>query len=194
MLAVTGYRSKIVEELRKLLPFEEEIVSATFDHQQSTAQRFLLCAGLLRPMRLKEQSEQEISESLAVNLIRPMQLCDEILAANDKARVCVVGSESAFTWSYDGTYAAAKCALHGYVQTKKLKPDQQLVCIAPSIVEDCAMTLRRQDAENLERRRRESPKQRFLKAVEVARMIHFLLYVDEGYTTGTVIRMNGGPS
>jgi hypothetical protein len=54
------------------------------------------------------------------------------------------------------------------------------------------MTLRRDDTENLERRREEHPKKRFLTSLEVAKMVHHLLYVDEGYTTGTVIRMNGG--
>ena len=54
------------------------------------------------------------------------------------------------------------------------------------------MTERRQDVENLQHRQEKHPKRRFLEAAEVARMIHFLLYVDEGYTTGVVIRMNGG--
>jgi NAD(P)-dependent dehydrogenase (short-subunit alcohol dehydrogenase family) len=53
------------------------------------------------------------------------------------------------------------------------------------------MTLDRKDVENLERRREGHPKKRFLTAAEVAKLIHFLLYIDEGYTTGTVIRMNG---
>ena len=201
MLAVTGYRSKIVDELSKLLPPEEEVVhynSAIVDPAQQAelreapADRYLLCAGLLRSQRLTEQSRSEIEEAIHVNLLFPMLLCEKVLACNERARIVVMGSESGFTWSHDGAYAAAKAALHRYVETKKLKPDQQLVCVAPSIVEDCAMTLRRQDTENLERRRRESPKQRFLKAIEVAKLIHFLLYVDQGYTTGTVIRMNGG--
>ena len=190
MLVVTGYRSKIVDELRQLLPAGEEINRLDCSHP--TADRFLLCAGLLRCKSLSEQSEEDICEALAVNLIRPMRLCDKILAGNDRARICIVGSESGFTWSHDGAYAAAKAALHRYVETKKLRPNQQLVCVAPSIISDCQMTLARKDADNLQKRMDAHPKQRFLLAREVARMIHFLLYVDEGYTTGTVIRMNGG--
>lgn len=188
MLAVTGYNSRIVQELIQLVP------DAVVPIEKATAEchRYLFCAGILRPKRLREQVAAEIAEAMNVNLIRPMQLCDGILDLNDHARICIIGSESGYTWSHDGTYAAAKAALHRYVETKKLKPGQQLVCVAPSIIEDAGMTLRRTDTENLDRRRQENPKKRFLKAVEVARMVHFLLYVDEGYTTGTVIRMNGG--
>lgn len=189
-LAVTGYGSKIVSELSQLLPAGEEVVRLTDETHK--ADRFLLCAGLLRPKTLLEQTGQEIRESLLVNLIQPIQACDEILRFNPKARIVVMGSESGFSWSYDGAYAAAKAALHRYVETKKLGPHQQLVCVAPSIIENAGMTLRRLDVDNLKKRMDTHPKHRFLKAIEVARMIHFLLYVDEGYTTGTVIRMNGG--
>jgi NAD(P)-dependent dehydrogenase (short-subunit alcohol dehydrogenase family) len=192
MLAVTGYRSKIVQELRTLLPASEEVVRLDDLTQPTVCDRYLLCAGVLRPKTLRQQTEAEIAESLAVNLIRPMQVCDKVLERNEKARICVVGSESGFTWSFDGAYAAAKAALHRYVETKRLKPDQQLVCVAPSIIGDCSMTLRREDTESLERRRDTHPKKRFLEAIEVARLIHFLLYTDAGYTTGIVIRMNGG--
>jgi NAD(P)-dependent dehydrogenase (short-subunit alcohol dehydrogenase family) len=190
MLAVTGYNSHIVQELRNLLPEGEQIVRIEGDAPFSD--RYLLCAGVLRAKRLAEQSADEIAEAMHVNLIRPMKLCDAILADNDFARICIIGSESGYAWSYDGAYAAAKAALHRYVETKKLRPGQQLVAIAPSIIEDTLMTMVRADTENLERRKLEHPKRRFLKAIEVARVIHFLLYQDEGYLSGTVIRMNGG--
>jgi NAD(P)-dependent dehydrogenase (short-subunit alcohol dehydrogenase family) len=193
MLAVTGYRSQIVAELRKLLPATEEVVR--LDPLYETApicERYLFCAGLLLPKRLAEQSLDEGVASLRTNLLVPVAYCDDILARNDEARIVVVGSESGFTWSHDGVYAAAKAALHRYVETKKLKPHQQLVCVAPSIIRNTGMTERRKDVENLERRRNEHPKKRFLEAIEVAKLIHFLLYVDDGYLSGQVIRFNGG--
>jgi NAD(P)-dependent dehydrogenase (short-subunit alcohol dehydrogenase family) len=197
MLAVTGHRSQIVTELRKLLPAGEEVASLGLSDDDAAealvlADRYLLCAGLLRPKGLWAQSFDEIEEGLHVNCIRPLLLCDQILASNDQARIVVMGSESGFTWSFDGVYAASKAALHKYVETKKLKPHQQLVCVAPSIIRNTGMTERRKDVENLERRRNEHPKKRFLEAIEVAKLIHFLLYVDEGYLSGQVIRMNGG--
>jgi NAD(P)-dependent dehydrogenase (short-subunit alcohol dehydrogenase family) len=195
MLAVTGYNSRIVQELTPLLPEGEEVVG--IEHRAETvnlpaSNRYLFCAGIIRPKRLTEQDHQEVGETFTVNCLRPMQFCDAILDRIDNARICVIGSESGFSWSYDGAYAAAKAALHRYVETKKLKPGQQLVCVAPSIIEDAGMTLRRTDHENLARRREESPKKRFLRAAEVAKLVHFLLYVDEGYLSGQVIRMNGG--
>ena len=194
MIAVTGIRSRIVEELRKLLPPEEEVVG--FDgrdpDQLRRCQRLFLCAGLLRPIQLLETSHAEFDDSIVVNLAAPMRICDFALQHNEQIRIALMGSESGFTWSHDGAYAAAKAALHRYVETKKLKPNQQLICVAPSIIEDTGMTQRRTDTDNLEQRRLANPKQRFLKAAEVAKMVYHLLYVDEGYTTGTVIRMNGG--
>lgn len=190
MLAVTGFGSQIVTELHALLPEDEQVIR--IEGKPPVAERYLLCAGIIRAKTLREQTEAEIAESLNVNLIRPMRLCDEILERDHKARICVVGSESGFAWSHDGVYAASKAALHRYVETKQLLPNQQLVCIAPSIIEDCGMTTRRDDKERLAGRERLHPKRRFLKAVEVARLIYFLLYVDLGYTTGTVIRMHGG--
>jgi NAD(P)-dependent dehydrogenase (short-subunit alcohol dehydrogenase family) len=193
MLSVTGYGSKIIEELKPLLPEGEQIVASACEGPVlEEARRFVLCAGLLRPARLAMQTPEETAEAMEVNVFKPIRLCEHILKRFDDARICVVGSESAFTWSYDDAYAAAKVALHRYVETRKLTPKQQLICVAPSIIGDCGMTTRRTDLENLERRRQEHPKRRFLKAAEVARLIHFLLYVDEGYLSGQVIRMNGG--
>jgi NAD(P)-dependent dehydrogenase (short-subunit alcohol dehydrogenase family) len=195
MLAVTGYNSRIVQELLPLLPSDEcveRIDHRAFKVTVPVCGRYLLCAGVIRPKRINEQSPDEIAETLRVNCTRPIAFCDHILDQNDTARICVIGSESGFAWSYDGVYAASKAALHRYVETKKLRPGQQLVAIAPSIIEDTAMTMVRADTENLERRKAEHPKRRFLKAIEVARVIHFLLYRDEGYLSGTVIRMNGG--
>lgn len=190
MLAVTGYNSRIVQELTPLLPEGEEVVR--IGDVIPKAERYVFCAGLLRPKHITAQSSEEIAETMHVNCFWPLKFCENIFGLQDDARICVIGSESGFSWSYDGAYAAAKAALHCYVETKKLKPGQQLVCVAPSIIEDAGMTLRREDHENLERRQAESPKKRFLRAAEVAKLVHFLLYVDEGYLSGQVIRMNGG--
>lgn len=192
MLAVTGLGSRIVEELKPLLPEGEEVVRIADDGPAPICERYFLCAGVLRPKKLKDQTSKEIGESLHVNLFRPIELCEQILEANERARICVMGSESGFAWSFDGTYAAAKAALHRYIETRKLGPYQQLVGIAPSIIEDTRMTEARTDLENLERRKQSHPKKRFLTAVEVARLAHFVLYIDQGYLSGHVIRLNGG--
>lgn len=189
-LAVTGYRSRIVQELITLLPDGEDVLR--IDGEPPTCERYFLCAGVLRPKRITEQTADEIAETIRVNCTLPIQLCDRVLERNDRARIVVMGSESGFAWSYDGAYAAAKAGLHRYVKTKQLRPGQQLVAVAPSIIADTGMTEARDDAENLECRRGAHPKQRFLRAVEVARLVLFLLYVDDGYLSGQVIRLNGG--
>lgn len=156
---------------------------------------YLFCVGLIRQKRIADQDEAEIAMTFFVNTIFVIKECDRLLAVNPKARICVIGSESAFKGSFDGAYAAAKAALHRYVETKRLNyPDQQLVCVAPTCIENTGMNKRRNadGVAALERRRLGHPKQRWLQPIEVARMVHHLLCVDYGYTTNTVIRMSGG--
>lgn len=193
MLVITGWGSAIVQALLPTLPVEEVPERADCYDVRFDAERYLFCAGVLRSKPIAEQTQVEIAETFMVNCGAVIQACDAILAVNDKARICVIGSESGFAWSHDGAYAASKAALHRYVETKRLRTkDQQLVGIAPSIIEDAGMTIRRSDQANLDRRRDTHPKRRFLQASEVARLIRFCLYEDFGYLSGIVIRMHGG--
>lgn len=193
MLVITGFGSAIVQALLPLLPVDEKPQRAEFRDVPVTASRYLFCAGVLRPKPIAEQTDEEIAETFMVNAASVIQACDRIIAKNDQARICVIGSESGFAWSFDGAYAASKAALHRYIETKKLRTvDQQLVCVAPSIIGDAAMTTRRTDKQQLAKREMAHPKGRFLEAEEVARVVRFLLYGDRGYISGTVIRMNGG--
>ena len=193
MLAVTGYNSAIVRQLAALIP-EEQV--QRIDHASYRnclhADRYVLCAGVMVPTPGIEQHRVQVFTSMRVNYLEPMSICDAVFQVNPRARICVVGSESGFSGSYDHIYAAAKSALHRYVETKRLQPQQQLVPVGPTIIEDAGMTLRRRDPEVLDRKRQAHPKRRFLTAVEVARLIHFLLYVDDGYISGVTVRMNGG--
>ncbi len=154
--------------------------------------RYVFAAGFLQPTHISHQTFDQIGESLAVNLVSVVQMCEHVLHRNPQARICVVGSASGECGSYDTTYALAKAGLHRYVETRQLQgPDQQLVCVAPGIIENSGMTWRRKDTERLDTRREAHPKRRFLDATEVARMIRFLLWEDRGYTTNTVIHMQG---
>ena len=194
MIAIRGANSKIVEALLGLLPVDELVYRidrrrpAPFD-----ADRYLFCQGLLSPKRIVDQDDEAIAESFLVNAGRVIQECDRIFDANERARICVIGSESGFTGSFDGAYSASKAALHRYCETKQLRtPKQQLVCVAPTIISDAGMTMRRTDHKNLVERRMEHPKKRWLTVIEVAKVIHFVLYEDLGFLSGVVIRMNGG--
>lgn len=194
MIAIRGAGSVIVQRLAALLPKGECIVKVDrWEAPPMDALRYLFCQGLIKPKRITEQTDNEIAESFLVNAGRIIKECDQIIEGNDLARICVVGSESGFVGSFDGAYAVAKAALHCYVETKRLRtPRQQLVCIAPTIIWDAAMTQVRDDLETVEARGRAHPKGRWLTAREVARLIHFCLFVDEGYLSGVVLRFNGG--
>lgn len=199
ILRVTGVGSRIVSALRSQLPTGERIVRLDNDLRTLGDQwvpgdgdRFLLCAGMLHQKKIAVQSPAEVRESLAVNLISAVRICEAALDASPRARICVLGSDSGFKGSYDTTYAVAKAGLHRYVETRALAPGQQLVAVAPHIIWDTGMTQRRADLAALRERAQKEPMRRYLRAAEVARLIRFLLYEDEGAITNTVIRMNGG--
>lgn len=193
MIFARGANSAIALELDAMLHPVTPVERG--EQMPDDAERYLFCAGMIRQKPIAEQSEAEIAETLMVNAISVIRECDRLLSVNPRARICVIGSESAFKWSFDGAYAAAKAALHRYVETKRLQsPDQQLVCVAPTCIVGTGMNRQRNadGVASLEKRRLEHPKQRWLRPIEVARMVHFLLCVDEGYTTNIVVRMNGG--
>lgn len=194
MIAIRGAASEIAARLIAILPPGEAVDRVPRGQPMPfEADRYLFCQGLLYPKSADEQTEEERAESMDVNAHQVIQACDVIFGGNARARVCVIGSESAISGSFDGTYAKAKAKLHRYVETKRLPyPGQQLVCVAPSIIENCQMTIRRLDRDNLERRKSRHPKRRFIDASEVARLVKFLLYEDRGYITGAVIRVHGG--
>lgn len=194
MIAIRGAASAIAEWLVPMLPAGENVVCVPRSGAMPVdAQRYFFCQGLLRAKPASEQTEDEIAESMDVNAHQVIHACDMILGANAFARICVMGSESAISGSYDGTYATAKAKLHRYVEKKRLPyPGQQLVCIAPSIIGNAGMTIRRVDLTNLEGRKARHPKRRFADAAEIARLVHYLLYEDRGYISGCVIRVHGG--
>lgn len=192
MLAIRGVGSKIATEMMGMLNGVLVVPVARNEAVPLNAERYLFCAGILRPKTAEEQTAEEIEEGHRVNFLQIKEDCERIFKVNRRARVCVIGSESAYRGSYDGTYAWSKQLLHEYVQTKPLGTRQQLVCISPCPIQDAGQHARRKDRFRTEQRRLAHPQQRFLKAYEVARLVKFLLYEDGGYITGIVIRMNGG--
>ncbi len=191
-LAIRGAASRIAETLLPMLPAGERVVNVGRGEPiPLNADRYLFCAGVL--FGQATPTPLEIADTFDVNFFAVRRACEAIFDANDAARVCVIGSESAIAGSYDMAYAASKRCLHDYVERKQLRTSQQqLVCVAPSIVEDCEMTTGRKDRDVLARKRAAHPKRRFLRAEEVARLVRFALYEDDGYLSGVVLRMNGG--
>jgi NAD(P)-dependent dehydrogenase (short-subunit alcohol dehydrogenase family) len=191
VIAVTGARTTIVRALAKLVPDEIVRIDAdlsTFDAECDIpiADRYVLAAGVLIGKRTLDQSADEIMRTIAVNLVNVIRLCDRILDTHPTARICVVGSESAYRGSFDMTYAVSKAAVHAYVQAKKLQPGQQLVAVAPHIVIDSGMTQRRTDVAELTASGR-----RFIPPQAVAEAIHFLLWSEGAWVNNSVLRMAG---
>jgi NAD(P)-dependent dehydrogenase (short-subunit alcohol dehydrogenase family) len=194
MLIVTGYNSTIVQAILKLVPKRDPVVRVSIKEDPPLdAERYLFAAGYLVGKTKSDQTPNEVRDTWHVNTWWHVDACEKIIAANAQARICIIGSESGFEGSYDETYSDAKASLHTYIEGKKLrKPGQQLVGISPGIIGDSGMTQRREDFDNLVGKMNRHPKERFLQAVEVARLAHYLLYVDLGYISGTIVRIHGG--
>lgn len=189
-IGIYNLRSSIAQALLPLLPDGEEVIADPVDPFHN---RFLFCSGFLHGRRILETSTADVERAYRENFSNIAAACDLIFEHNSTARVCIIGSESGIKGSFDMAYAGAKAALHLYIETKRLTcPDQQLVGIAPTVIWDSGMTQRRPDLDELDARGAARRAGRWLTAIEVARAAHFLLYVDAGYTTNTILRMNGG--
>jgi len=206
-LGVTGARTTIVDGLLDLVPDERVVrigrgenddvrvdLAEEFDVGAIPVDldRYVLAAGLLLPKRISDQSFAESARSLAINLTSTVRICEHLLTGNPRARIAVLGSES-FRGSFDTTYFLAKAGVNAYVQQRRLPhPGQQLVVVSPTIILDSGMTRRRHDPDRVAERAARAPKHRFLRAAEVSRLLHYVLYVDEGMLTNTVVSLNGG--
>jgi NAD(P)-dependent dehydrogenase (short-subunit alcohol dehydrogenase family) len=206
-LAVTGARTSIVQGLLALVPDEEVVtlgrheddtvrldLAAEFDVTAVPVdiERYVLASGLLIPKTLAQQDFEETARSIAVNLTSVVRICEHLLTNNPRARIAVVSSESS-RGSFDTTYFLSKVALDAYIEGRRLSaPGQQLVAISPTIIMDSGMTQRRHDLGSVTERARRTPKGRLLQSDEVSRLLHYVLYVDEGTLTNTVIHLNCG--
>ena len=192
-VVITGIKSTIASEFVRLL-YDDTVHGIRVEdmHRHMQADRYLFCQGYLVPKTSAEQTDQEKEKSYYINYDSIALSISNIINYNPKARICVIGSESAYRGSYDDSYAKNKRLIHKYIEDKELlTPYQQLVGIAPTIIEDSKMTRDRTDIDNLKRRRNEHPMKRFLMAKEVALMAYTLLY-DQPYVNRTIIRMHGG--
>lgn len=149
MIAVTGSGTTIVRELVKMGETVERIdadlsqADCFFDIPE--ADRFVLAAGVLIGKRMERQTASELLQTFTVNLIGTVRLCEVILDTNPRARIVVIGSESAFLGSFDQAYAVAKGGLCAYASWRKVGPEQTLAVICPPIISDSGMTMRRAD-------------------------------------------------
>lgn len=180
MLAVTGLRTSIVRALSARTGEPVERIHGIFDEFGGAfalpqgAERFVLAAGVLYPHQAHQQSAEQIRVGLAVNLVSVIRLTEHILHTVPSARVVIVGSVSGRDGSFDQFYAAAKAGVHAYVQTRLVQPPQLLFCVAPTIVSDAGMTMRRADYPAVLSRRPN------VTSMQVAETIAAALYAQDG--------------
>lgn len=172
MLAVTGYHTTIVQQLKKLI--DEPIERIAWGNIETPiAERYVFAAGILYGKRSHEQTQTEWALSVQVNCIQVIQHCENILQRWVPAVVCVIGSQSAEQGSFDDTYATCKRIVHTYVMARKTRPEQRLICVSPPIIADSGMTMRRHDYPFILNERRT------VMAKEVAAKVKELLYDSE---------------
>ena len=189
-VGIAGAGSTIATEFCGLLPPEERVVARRIDQLALSYDRYLICTGYLAGKSLSDISAEQADLTWNLNFVRVARLIDDVIARNGAARICVIGSESGFSGSYDAAYAGAKAALHRYVETKRLRTDRQmLVALAPAIIWDSGMTQRRNDLGEVERRGDANRMGRWLTAEEVATEAYHLLYNASPSLSGQVIRM-----
>jgi NAD(P)-dependent dehydrogenase (short-subunit alcohol dehydrogenase family) len=189
-VGILGARSTIATAFRELLGEGEEAVD---NPETNDLPRYLITKGYLAGHRFGEYEQGEIEVTWRSNYTSIAQRCDKIIATNPDARICIIGSESGYAGSFDMAYGGAKAAMHLYIQTKRLTaPGQQLVGIAPTVIEDSEMTQRRVDFDACIARGEARRRGHWLRAMDVARLAHFLLFTDDGTVSNVVIRQNGG--
>lgn len=199
-IAIVGHTSQVAQEFARIIGSTKTDFKITrYGRPENvttldlTANRyFLICSGYLAGRSLGEISEADANQTWRANFLEPAQLCDRVMAANDQARICVLGSHSGIAGSYDMAYAGAKAAMHLYVETKRLSyPDQLLVGLAPWIIGDAGMTTRRDDLGHLEGLKASSRHGRFISAAEVAREAVNALFSGSTFLSNTIIKLRG---
>lgn len=184
---IMGSSSSIARELSRLRECAPVIKLSEF----YGSERYFICTGYLSGKKMTELDYGEACGVWEHNYVKIASFLDSLFERNTRAKVCVMGSYSGIKGSYDMAYAGAKAALHLYVKTKKLKrPEQNLICLAPTIIEDTNMTQRRSDLDDCLRKGEETKLGRWLRAEEVARVANKL--IDEVSLCNSVIEMTGG--
>jgi NAD(P)-dependent dehydrogenase (short-subunit alcohol dehydrogenase family) len=192
-VGIAGGSSRISQRFVEHLPAYVDMVAAerSPDNLPLDLDCYLICSGYLAGKALEDIDADELRDTWDVNFVSPARFCDRLFALNPAARVAIIGSESGIKGSFDMAYAGAKAAIHLYIQTKKLTGDQVLVGIAPWIVGDAGMTMRRKDPALLDDLRSATRRGRFITAAEVASVAHTALFGPTPFISNSIIRLKG---
>jgi len=153
---------------------------------------YLITNGLIGNKSIYNQKKDNFIESIEVNLYLPIMISETILRKNKKARIIIMGSESAIKGSYDTSYFLSKAALERYVKERTISySSQQLLMISPSMILDSNMTQKRKDLKKIIKSSTKLPKRKLLMTNDVVNLIINLLFSSH-YLTNEIININGG--
>jgi 3-oxoacyl-[acyl-carrier protein] reductase len=156
-------------------------------------------AGVWPTAFVKDMTEQEWNDSLAVNLTSAFLTCREAvrrwLAAKRAGRIVNVTTQAAFQGATTGHahYAAAKAGLTNFTKSLARETARQGICVnavAPGFMEtDMAAEALAQDRAKIVSR---IPLGRVGDPAEVAAAVVFLASDRAAYMTGATVHVNGG--
>ncbi len=190
-VGIVGHKTSIAKAFVSLRPSLQYKIGRTHDIPLDL-DAYLICCGFLAGKTLLDITNDELDRTLGANFVKPAQLCDRILEVNDHARICVIGSESGISGSFDMAYAGAKAAMHLYIQTKQLRtPAQQLFGIAPHIIADSGMTQRRHDQDRVKAAAARHRAARHISAMEVAAVAADGLFGPSRFLSNAIIPLRG---
>jgi 3-oxoacyl-[acyl-carrier protein] reductase len=178
---------------------DAESITAAFESARTLAPSvyaLVLAAGVVDNGKLGDLEAARWSDILAVNLTGPFLCC---LAARDwivdGGRIVTLGSLAGRTGGViTGTaYAASKGGIESLTKSmaQELAPRRITVnCVAPGAIE--TPMLAAHPPERKAAMSASTPLKRLGQPQEVAAAISYLLGVDAGFTTGSVLAVNGG--
>ncbi len=147
---------------------------------------------------IKDLTEQNINETMQVNLLAPLRIIRKIapqMIDRKYGRIVNIGSIwGIITKPGRITYALTKSGLGGLTRSMavELAPHNVLVnCVAPGYV-NTEMTKANNTKKELEKIKNTIPMQRLCAPVEVAELVSFLCSDKNTYITGQTIAIDGG--
>lgn len=157
---------------------------------------FICTIGYYGVKTLEEYTKQEFRYTMFTNVEIPTMFSialSKIMKKNKQGKMIFISSAAAYVGSRDIPYSISKSALLGLVRGlgKNLTETGVYVYgVAPGVVETNMSSRmsksRKADAVNATFGKREC------KAIEVARLVRFLLIEDDGYMNGSVVHINDG--
>jgi 3-oxoacyl-[acyl-carrier protein] reductase len=156
-------------------------------------------AGVNKPQWIGKIEDENLSETINVNLISPILLCKGFISNLKKSKQAhIINLSSMFgtiSRSKQSLYSSSKFGLVGLTKALAIELAEHNVlvnCISPGFVET-DLTLRNSVNKNSVLAN-EIPLKRFAKPLEIAKLIAFLISTDNTYITGENIVIDGGYS